>query len=432
MTAVTLRSLSQRNRRRSSERRMASLEKPLKSASMVSRTTRLAPMESMAWPRRTKRPSRSYSPLSSISPRSILTKSMTSSFLRCSASRSKPREATLLASSASVSSKARQTPGSPCWTAPLTRNSMAKRVLPQPAPPQTSAVRPRGRPPPVIWSKPSMPEEVLARARGGGAARASLAAVLRRGARRGLLGVGTVRLVLVEDCGYRWGRLNGCAATTRVIDARCLTSTARRLRGGGGVGGDDEADGGANADAAVDADAAAVGLDDAFGEGEAEADAAGLAGAAAVSAEEGLEQARLVGLVDADAAIGDGELEVVAEAADGEAHRGAGLGVAGGVGEQVVEHAPQHGSVAVEGDGTGVTVELEAVARVHAGEGRGGALGERAGVEHLVAQRQGRHVGVLAEVEARDGEDVLDQAIEVAPVVRDLAAAERRRHTGVE
>ncbi len=41
--------------------------------SMVSSTTRLAPMRSMAWPRRMNRPSRSYSPVSSISLRSTRT-----------------------------------------------------------------------------------------------------------------------------------------------------------------------------------------------------------------------------------------------------------------------------------------------------------------------------------------------------------------------
>ena len=48
MTAVTPFVLSQRNSRRSSARRIASLARPAKSASMVSSTTRLAPIESMA------------------------------------------------------------------------------------------------------------------------------------------------------------------------------------------------------------------------------------------------------------------------------------------------------------------------------------------------------------------------------------------------
>src|SRR5882672_6636199 len=50
-----------------------------------------------------------------------------------------------------------KTPGSPNCIAPRTRNSAANRVLPQPAPPQTSVGRPRGNPPPVISSRPWMP-----------------------------------------------------------------------------------------------------------------------------------------------------------------------------------------------------------------------------------------------------------------------------------
>src|SRR5262245_48367156 len=55
------------------------------------------------------------------------------------------------------------TPGSPNFTAPWTRKLMAKRVLPQPAPPQMSVGRPVGRPPAVIWSKPSIPVGDLGR-----------------------------------------------------------------------------------------------------------------------------------------------------------------------------------------------------------------------------------------------------------------------------
>src|SRR5688572_15985422 len=42
---------------------------------------------------------------------------------------------------------------------------MASKVLPQPALPQTSVGRPRGRPPPVISSSPSMPVVALGRER---------------------------------------------------------------------------------------------------------------------------------------------------------------------------------------------------------------------------------------------------------------------------
>src|SRR5205809_500983 len=55
---------------------------------------------------------------------------------------SNPSEATLAARSLSVSSKLMSTPGSPCSVAPLTRNVMPNRVLPQPAPPQNRLGRP--------------------------------------------------------------------------------------------------------------------------------------------------------------------------------------------------------------------------------------------------------------------------------------------------
>ena len=41
---------------------------------------------------------------------------------------------------------------------------MASSVLPQPAVPQTSVGRPRGKPPPVISSRPSIPVGALAKA----------------------------------------------------------------------------------------------------------------------------------------------------------------------------------------------------------------------------------------------------------------------------
>ena len=75
-------------------------------------------------------------------------------------SRSKPSDATFWASSSAVSSKAMNTPGSPI-SMPRTRNSTEKRVLPAPALPQTRVGRPRGRPPPVISSRPRMPLRAL-------------------------------------------------------------------------------------------------------------------------------------------------------------------------------------------------------------------------------------------------------------------------------
>src|SRR3990172_8649587 len=157
ITEVTPFSLSHRNRRLSSDLRMPSLWNPPKSDSTVSSTTRLAPMESMAWERRTNRPSRSYSPVSSISLLSTRTWS-TSIFFRAERSaRSKPSDATFCASSLAFSSKDMKTPGSPCSRAPRMRNSMENKVFPLPALPATSVGRPLGNPPPVISSKPLIP-----------------------------------------------------------------------------------------------------------------------------------------------------------------------------------------------------------------------------------------------------------------------------------
>ena len=157
MTAVTPFPLSHRNRRRSSDRRIASFESPAKSDSIVSSTTRFAPIESMACPSRMNSPSRSYSPVSWISVRSIETKSTRSFFRAARSARSKPREATFCARSRALSSNAMKTPGSPCSRAPRTRNSIANSVFPQPAEPATSVGRPRGSPPPVISSRPRIP-----------------------------------------------------------------------------------------------------------------------------------------------------------------------------------------------------------------------------------------------------------------------------------
>src|SRR3954471_24163535 len=55
------------------------------------------------------------------------------------------------------------TPFSPLSSAPRSRNSMANSVLPQPALPQTSVGPPRGRPPSVTSSRPSMPVGVFGR-----------------------------------------------------------------------------------------------------------------------------------------------------------------------------------------------------------------------------------------------------------------------------
>ena len=165
ITAVTPLSFSQRNRRRSSERSSASLVKPPNSDSMVSSTMRFAPTESIAKPRRTKSPSRSYSPVSAISARSTRTWSIASFLSSTRASRSKPSERTFCASSSPVSSKLMKAPGSPNCVAPRTRNSIASSVLPQPGPPHTSVGRPFGSPPPVISSRPSIPVGAFGSAR---------------------------------------------------------------------------------------------------------------------------------------------------------------------------------------------------------------------------------------------------------------------------
>src|SRR3954447_900175 len=66
-------------------------------------------------------------------------------------------DATLLLMSCGDSSKAIRTPGSLNSVAPRTRNSRPIIVLPEPGPPQTTVVRPRGKPPPLISSNPLMP-----------------------------------------------------------------------------------------------------------------------------------------------------------------------------------------------------------------------------------------------------------------------------------
>ena len=156
-TTVRSRSLHHRNSRPSSPRMIASLGSALNSSSIVSSTTRFAPTDSTAAASRMNSPSRSKAPVSTISEGSRRNASTASRPSRWSWSRSKPSEATLVARSLSASSNARRTPGSPKSRAPRTRNSMPKRVFPEPAAPVTNVGRPRGRPPPVMSSKPAMP-----------------------------------------------------------------------------------------------------------------------------------------------------------------------------------------------------------------------------------------------------------------------------------
>jgi hypothetical protein len=110
MIAVTSLDFSQRSSRRSSARMMRSLVKPPKSVSTVSSTTRLALIESKAYPSRMNSPSRSYSPVSSISLHSICTWSITSFFRSTSSFRFQPSEATFFVSSYALSSNAIKPP----------------------------------------------------------------------------------------------------------------------------------------------------------------------------------------------------------------------------------------------------------------------------------------------------------------------------------
>lgn len=63
------------------------------------------------------------------------------------------------------SSKATKIPLSPWARAPLTSVCSARMVLPQPAPPKSIVVRPRGRPPRVAASSPGMPVGALFKGR---------------------------------------------------------------------------------------------------------------------------------------------------------------------------------------------------------------------------------------------------------------------------
>jgi hypothetical protein len=155
--AVTARSSSQRNSRPSSARTIAWPRNAPYSNSIVSSTTRFAPMRSMVSSRRRNSGSRSNSPVSITSEGSTRKACTTSSPSRWSPSRSNPSEATLALTLSADSSKVTSTPGSPYSCAPATRNSSPSSVLPDPAPPVTSVDRPWGRPPRVISSSPRIP-----------------------------------------------------------------------------------------------------------------------------------------------------------------------------------------------------------------------------------------------------------------------------------
>jgi hypothetical protein len=169
ITAVTPRSLSQPNSRRSSARKMLTSSKAPNSVSIVSSTTRLAPTSSMAAPMRMNRPSRSQEPASCRSLGARFTWSITSRPSFCSCCRSNPMDATFSTSSCTFSSNEMKTPGSPNSVIPRNRNSIASSVLPHPAGPHTSVGRPCGSPPPVTSSSPLMPVAALRRAASFGA-----------------------------------------------------------------------------------------------------------------------------------------------------------------------------------------------------------------------------------------------------------------------
>ena len=147
MMAVTPLSLSQRNRRRSSERRMWVLVRPANSVSIVSSTTRLAPTASMAAAEADEQTFQVV--FAGLLDLAALDRARGRSRASCRRSARSGRSrasATFSARSVARSSKLMKTPGSPCCWMPRTRNSMPSSVLPQPAPPQTaSAARAAGR-----------------------------------------------------------------------------------------------------------------------------------------------------------------------------------------------------------------------------------------------------------------------------------------------
>ena len=149
MTAVTPRSLSQRNRRRSSARRSAALVKPANSTSSVSRTTRLAPID-------VDREVEAHEQALEVVVAGLLDLAAIdvdvvdrrAACARCSAVEVEAERGDVLGELRRRSprrrrrrrarrARARRGPGTPC----------ANRVLPQPGPPHTSVVRPRGSPP---------------------------------------------------------------------------------------------------------------------------------------------------------------------------------------------------------------------------------------------------------------------------------------------
>ena len=103
---------------------------------------------------------------------------------------------------------------------------------------------------------------------------------------------------------------------------------------------------GADADLALDPDAAAMHFDEVLGDGEAETGAARFAGASGVHAVEALEDAGLVGGGNADAGIRDSENHAVILQLGAEDDFAAGQRVLDGVVEQVLQNFLQSAAVA--------------------------------------------------------------------------------------
>ena len=158
MKAVTPLSFSQRNRRRNSARTMRMVRQAGEQhldgiqhhAFGADRIDGFAQPDEQAARDRIRRSPRFRSVRCAPSPRQLLARQSVGADRY-------PSEATFVASSSAVSSKAMKTPGSLYSVAPCARNAMPSMVLPQPAAPHTKVGRPLGRPPPVISSRPEMP-----------------------------------------------------------------------------------------------------------------------------------------------------------------------------------------------------------------------------------------------------------------------------------
>src|SRR6266478_9851878 len=92
------------------------------------------------------------------------------------------------------------------------------------------------------------------------------------------------------------------------------------------------------ADFALHPNAAAVGLDEMFGNGEAESGAANLAGTSNIHAIETFENARLIGLGNADAGVRDGEFDFGGAGRGAEHDLAAGRGILNRIVEEILQN----------------------------------------------------------------------------------------------